>query len=386
MVVLFNDCIIKQKIPFEETFTLFTNDENFLVKTLRQFIIISIMKTVKVYCDHCKNSSDKERIFVVNNNSINATCPTCGHGIEIVKGMTSYENHFNKLLKKSADKLNNESDFANAYKAYANILDLDENNVEAIFGRLISLLKMSTVRDSKIEDVTLMLEQASRKVHVQQAMVGTHSDFLLRIKNVLKLYLRKVHGRLTVKNYFYDGECLRLYLDRTDEAIILLNLVSKEFENLKNRFPNSIEIQSRIISINEYILELKHNFLGKYRLVDGGCIIVSKTPSNELVLAREEKAGEPLKTFNLRKMSLYFSNREFKYIKDVIFPRRIHLYRFNKAALYYSLTATTISIVFLILSFFSPHKIYFLITAGALAIVAIILLIAKLITNKRFIR
>lgn len=341
------------------------------------------MKTVKVYCDYCKKTPIKERIFVVNNNSVNATCPTCGHALEIGKGMTSYDNHFNKLLKKAAGKLNRESDFENAYKAYAYILDSDDNNVEAIFGRLVSLLKMSTLRDSKIEDVTLMLEQASRKVRVQQAVVGIHSDFLQRIKNIIEVYLRKIYARLTFKNRFYDGECLLLYLERVRESVDLLNLTSKEFENLKNRFPKSIEIQSRIISTNEYLVELKGTFFKKHYLVDGGCIVVSMSPSKELVLAREEKVGELQKTFKFRRMSLYFSNREFKYIKDLIFPKMIHTYRFNKVALYYSLFAIVVSIVFLVLSFISPDKICFAIAAGALALVAIILLTAKLVTNKK---
>lgn len=344
------------------------------------------MKTAKVYCYHCKKSSDKERIFVVNNNSITATCPSCGHALEIGKGVTAYENRFNKLLKKAAVKLNHESDFENAYKAYAHILDLDENNVEAVFGRLISLLKMSTLRNSKIEDVTLMLEQASRKIHVQQAIVGIHSDFLKRIKNIIEIYLKIIYSRLTVKDYFYDSDCLSLYLERIDESVRLLNFVSKEFENLKNRFPNSIEIQSRIIFVNGYIVELKETFSKKHCLIDGCCIVASKSPSNEFVLAKEEKMAEMQKIFKFRKMSLHFGNRGFKYIEDVVFPSRIYMYRFNKAALYYSLLPIIASVALLIMSFISPHKIYFAVTAGILAISAIFLLTAKLVTNKRFIR
>ena len=341
------------------------------------------MENKKAYCYLCTNGDDKSRIFDVNPKLETTNCRVCGKQLVVKTAIQAYENRFKELVKKASIKLNEESDFHSAYKMYANVIDLDNKNVDAIFGRIISLLKMSTVRVSKFEDSALLFSMASRTECIQSSPLSTHLEFLLRIVNISKIYLTRIFKKLTIKNYFFDGECLHLYLSRVDEIISLLSLVLKELENLQARFKDAQEIQPRIHALRSYIDKLTDESARNYVVADGATMVVSRTPGNQLLLTRNDSNVVGTKFQDYRLSSLYPTNHDLIYIKDVVFPNRSSIYHLNKYALPIAMTSFGLSFVFALFTIFTEPKIAFGITAGFFLIGSIVFGIIKLMTNKK---
>lgn len=341
------------------------------------------METKKAYCYLCTTGDDKSRIFDVNSKLETTNCPICGKQLVVKTALQAYENRFKELIKKASIKLNEESDFYGAYKMYANVIDLDSKNVDAIFGRIISLLKMSTVRVSKFEDAALLFTIASKTEYIQNSHLATHLEFLQRIVNISKIYLTRIFKKLTIKNYFFDGECLHLYLSRVDEIIALLSLVLKELENLQSRFKDAQEIQPKIKSVQSFIDKLGDESNRNYVIADGATMVVSRTPSGQLLLTRNDSNMINTKFQDYRLSSLYPVNRDLIYIKDVVFPNRSSIYHLNKYALPTASISFVLALVFSLLTIFSEPKIAFGVIAGFFLVSSIVFGIIKLSTNKK---
>ncbi|MEA5061215.1 MAG: hypothetical protein VB015_02215 [Erysipelotrichaceae bacterium] len=341
------------------------------------------METKKAYCYLCTNGDDKSRIFDINSKLETTNCPVCGKQIIVKTAILAYENRFKELVKKASIKLNEESDFNSAYKMYANIIGLDNKNTDAIFGRIISLLKMSTLRVSKFEDASLLLTLASKTECVQNSNPDNHLEFLQRIVNICKIYLTRITKKLMIKTYFYDGECLHLYLSRLDEISSLLNIVLKELENLKDRFKDIKDIEPKIESLKSFIDRLNEESTKNYVLADGCTMIVSRTPSGQLLLTRNDSNLVSTKLQGYRLSTLYPKDRDLISIKDVVFPNRSSIYHLNKLALPISLVSFIASLVLTLITVFFEPRIVIGSFAILLFVSSLVFGFIKLMTNKK---
>jgi hypothetical protein len=342
------------------------------------------MKTVKVYCYLCKKEPDKKRIFDVNASSISIVCPNCGKTIDVAMGREAYKNKIDFLYKKAQITLEDKADYISAYKMFSYIISIDEKNVPAIFGRIIALLKMSTLRVSKIESSSALFTQATRWVEMQQCDPTIHLSYLHEIFDILKFYIAKVHNRLTYKNDFYDCECLKLYLLRVKETINFLNSIVNEINNIASRFKNvQLDSAQALKEVGLYSNKLSTLLNAQYVLVDGSKINAFLTPSSDLLLSIDEKSKNMVKKFPHRLMSLYPIDNKTKYIKDTIFKNRIFAYNLNKYSIYIASIFLLLAIIFAFLIIFNViTKISFFLLIGFLSI-GVLFLLSKFLTRKK---
>ena len=168
------------------------------------------------FCTHCRGE-EKSRIFAVNKDAEVCYCPHCTHAMKPKEAMSNYNWLISFHLKRASKALFESTEYLLAYQTFAHVIDIDESVKVAYFGRILSLVYLSTLRTSKISFALFMQRQESKLCHYQ----GTASEyfsFLWLLLDALDNYESRMLKRLTTHGIFYDTECISLYLARLHET------------------------------------------------------------------------------------------------------------------------------------------------------------------------
>ena len=183
---------------------------------------------VKGYCTNCNKENEARRIFDVNSDTRFCYCPHCGKKYRPKVAIANYQHTISKYLKKARFFLSNAGEVQYAYNLYAYVLELEPENRTAKLGRLLSLAFLSTVRRNRFIEVLQLLEIEKDLFHDKVFAHEQYNEFLIHLENCTETYLINVKKALTLKGYFYDVDCIKLYFKHIKDVIELRRLIVSE--------------------------------------------------------------------------------------------------------------------------------------------------------------
>ena len=155
-------------------------------------------------------------------------CPHCGKKYRPRVAIANYQRTITKYLRRARFFLSNAGEFQYAYNLYAYVLDLEPTNKTAKLGRLLSLGFLSTVRRNRFIEVLQLLEIEKELFHDKQFAHEQYNEFLIHLENCTETYLVNVKKALTLKGYFFDVDCIKLYFKHIKDVIELRRLIMSE--------------------------------------------------------------------------------------------------------------------------------------------------------------
>ena len=276
------------------------------------------MAMTKGYCTNCNKDNEARRIFDVNSDVKFCYCPHCGKKYRPRIAIHNYKRTIDKYLKRANFFLRNAGETRDAYNLFAYVLELEPTNKSAKLGRLLSLAYLSTVRRQRFLEVRELLDIEKELFH-RPGIHDEYVEFLLSLGRCTDTYIANVKKRVTMRGYYFDVECAKLYYRHIRSIIELRRLIVSELA--------AINEQKLSSDVNDSIKVLENEYNNIIVTVDGW----------DHFLANFSKTGDPLITNGRRKIdtklsryrmsTLDESNKQLNIIEDEAFSkifRRMH--------------------------------------------------------------
>ena len=139
------------------------------------------MALKKGFCTHCKGDEDL-RIFDVNKDAEVCYCPHCMAAMSPKEAITNYNGLIANYLKHGSKALFDSTQYLEAYQTFAHIIDLNETIKVAHFGRIMSMVHLSTLRKSKIEfALSLHRQEAPKWCHYAETVERLNGATTLKL-------------------------------------------------------------------------------------------------------------------------------------------------------------------------------------------------------------
>ncbi len=300
---------------------------------------------VKGYCTNCNKENEARRIFDVNSDTRFCYCPHCGKKYRPRVAVANYQRTISKYLKKARFFLFNAGEAQYAYNLYAYVLELEPENKTAQLGRLLSLAYLSTVRRNRFIEVLQLLVIEKDLFHDKAFAHEQYNEFLIHLENCTETYLINVKKALTLKGYFYDVDCIKLYFKHVKDVIELRRLIVSELMVI------GVTANLSIISDETKDLEKQYNMT---------CITVD---GQDHSLAHFTKNGEPIIINGVKQEDTHLSRyrmstldvnnkKKLNVIPDKVFPVLYsRIYRTSEIALPLAIVNMAIAVTMLVLYF-----------------------------------
>ncbi len=223
----------------------------------------------KGYCTHCKSKNDLDRLFNIIPIDDYCLCPNCDHKILIKDAKHAYLNKVKQLIKKAYFSLSFKCNYLEAYQRFGYILNFDSENAIGICGRMEALLMLSTLRESQFKTVNDLLKiELNVSLRKKKNFMAFYS-FTINVISIIEKYMTSIKKMLTHKAYFYDEECLLLYLTRAKEVVELYNTIYEGILEFKDDEKLTPFINKAIGSL-DVVLRIRNNdLLYPYIVLDG---------------------------------------------------------------------------------------------------------------------
>lgn len=280
-------------------------------------------KLKKAYCKYCKTDDELSRIFSVNPEAEICYCPNCMVELKPKEAIDEY-NYFILQKTTKADRLlYRDTRFYDAYCAYARIIEIDPSIMHARFGRILSLLYMSTLRHTHFVDSMTLLEREAEQYFRKMKDQNHYAKFLSKALNAIDEYQNRFVKRITFKERFYSLDCAELYFTRLYEIIEAKKFIIGELSNLVVKNPDE-KIVRLISSSNIEIAELQRQFDKNVTTTDGNKYKVAKVISPYQILIN--RLDEQVTPFVRHKhYKLNENEKKGRLIKDDVYPDNSHL-------------------------------------------------------------
>ena len=175
------------------------------------------MSMKKGYCPKCKKTKDeKKRVFDVNSEASVCYCPNCLTAYKPSVAINEYNNFLSDKITTAFYQFKTIGKFEKAYKTFANVLEFEPEHAIALSGRIISLLYLSTLRKVYFNDCKSLLILAKHRFSLITNR-EIYKQLLSSLNTAIEEYHHNLTKRLTFKGYFYDAECLKLFIIRLNE-------------------------------------------------------------------------------------------------------------------------------------------------------------------------
>ena len=277
------------------------------------------MKKLKGYCSYCpKDVSDKDRIFEFNQDTNLLICPNCGKELNPVEAHHAYLSFLRKQVHKGDNYLDFYGKYQRAYQQYAYVISIEENSVEARFGRLLSLAYLSTVRKAYFNDCLTLLDNDKNYLTYSQRDLYTFLYFAKNMNSMAKSYATQLKKRLTTYRYFFDEDCAKLYFQRIYELNQLLTGILQEIKEIKAEVADNETLNKSYNSYNNSIVKFSRLLGGDANVLDGSVYIFDGMDKEGKVQIKLKKKYQLNHMFNYRHLYLYNDNKKHL-IKDDIF-------------------------------------------------------------------
>ena len=291
----------------------------------------------KGYCTHCKGN-ERRRIFDVNKDAEICYCPNCTTAMQPKEAIANYSQLISSYLKKASKALFETTEYLYAYQTFAHIIDLDDTVKTAYFGRLLSLVYLSTLRKSKINFAFLMHRQQAAKLFHYQETAREYFHFLWLLIDALDQYETRMKKRVMSHGIYYDIECVILFLQRIDEIRSYKDYIASEaqffVEANKEQFKAIIE---RVNKSEEHYEEI---YKETYVTADGYSYRFVEFNKNNLPLINLQTQIPQQEIRHVKPESLNPKDNKKSAIKDEIYQ--------NNVTLAYLVTLTVPLAIFLI--------------------------------------
>ncbi|MCR4912062.1 MAG: hypothetical protein K5925_06090 [Bacilli bacterium] len=291
------------------------------------------MATKRGLCPYCKINNIQHSIFLVNPEASSVFCGTNMHQINPIVAIRNYEHYMEKMIAKADNTLNVVCNPYLAYQEYADVIEIDDSYIEPYLGRLLCLVYMSKVRSSHLIDAKLLLEVGIEKNFTKISDAQLVFSFLRRIVKVTEEYLTAVRKRLTFRQFFYDTDCLKLYLTHVAEAKEFENVIYDATNVIKKKYENE-KINTFLNYLAEKISE-KEMYLGDYEFITVAGITYKYDKTNldySVEIKNCKKKTIDAKTSRYRMASLSPEAKNMRFIKDEVFKDYTSMIRAKKAA------------------------------------------------------
>ena len=289
------------------------------------------MATKRGMCPYCKNHN----YFLVNPEAMSCFCGTNMHQISPAEAINKYNSYVDDLIAKANNTLEVVGNSDLAYQEYADVIELDDSVIYAYLGRILCLIYMSTVRKSHVNDARVLLETTADESFRKTSDFPMVIHFLKKIVKITEEYLEGVRKKLSLKTYFYDQKCLKLFLTRTNEVREFENSILEIVTAIKKKFVN--EKVDFLLNFLDELITNKELFLNdEHILVLGEHYQVSKIHKNgEVEISKIENKHTDTKLARYRLSTLDSSNKNARYIKDEVFKDYTRIIRSRKIILFW---------------------------------------------------
>lgn len=331
------------------------------------------MPSVKGYCTNCNREDEYRRIFDLNSDARWCYCPHCGKKYRPSVVINNYKMVLDKYNKKAYFYLRHAGEYLLGYNLFAYVLELEPKNKTAKLGRLLSLANLSTTRRNRFLETRELLNIEKDLFH-EPSFAREYTAFLVSLNSCLNVYIDLVRKNLTIKDYFYDVACIKLYYRHIADIILLKRTIAEEYliigEDKKSE------------DINDSIKELEKHYNDITYTADG----------IDHYLANFTKTGEPLVTNGRRrvdtKLSKYrlstldMDDKKLNIISEDVFTKvRLRTYRTFKVSFVVSIILLAVGISSLITYFAlmkQPYALPILITAIACSFLSVTFIILRI--------
>lgn len=330
------------------------------------------------FCTHC-DGDETLRIFNVNKDAEICYCPLCAHPMQPKDAIADYRNLLSNYLKRASRYLFETTEYLRAYQTFAHVIDLDDSVKVAYFGRLLSLVHLSTLRKSKIPFALLMhKQQAPRFFHYQETK-NEYFHFLWLLLDALDSYESKMKKRLSNHGVYYDVDCVVLYLKRIEENRLYREFIASEaqyfIESNKDQFRTVVE---RVNLLNKnYQNVLKET----YSTADGNNYLFNEYGPNINPILTLKADKNDLRVHHIKEqISLYPKDNKKSPIKDEIYPNNLPIFIFVSASIPLAVAFFLTALAAVIVALAIPEevevaKIFLVIGTAILVSVSLMLII-----------
>ena len=284
------------------------------------------MATKRGMCPYCKNHN----YFLVNPEAMSCFCGTNMHQISPAEAINTYNSYVDGMIAKANNTLEIVGNSELAYQEFADVIELDDSITYAYLGRILCLIYMSKVRKSYINDARLLLDKAADECFKKTSEYHMIVSFLKKIVKVAEEYLEVVHKKLTLKSYFYDTKCLKLYLTHVNEVKDFENEALEVMTSIKKKYAN--EKVDMLLNFLDELITTKEMFLNSedHALVYGDYYKFKEIKNNSAEIVKVENKHIDTKLVRYRLATLDSSNNKARFIKDDVFKDYTAIIRSRK--------------------------------------------------------
>mgnify|MGYP003293702599 CR=1 FL=1 len=209
------------------------------------------MAQLKGFCKDCYTKGGEVRTFdVVKKNKV-ACCPKCGKLIDVDVAIEDYKNIMNELYEEAEYYLYKACDYQNAWKTYSKIVNADSSDVYSRYGRILTLLYSSTLREVKFDEIEFLFREDRNKYLRSSKYYEYYFRFLKIFNNGLCDYQQFLVNNLAEAGYFYEFGCVSLYYLRLNELKKMKKIVCDEMLFLTEKDDNAEYLNFREVVENE---------------------------------------------------------------------------------------------------------------------------------------
>ena len=339
------------------------------------------MATKNGVCPYCQLSHLANRIFPVNPDASTVFCPSCMREIDPKKAIDGYNAIIKKMVDKADSTLFVACDPVVAYQEYADVLEYEPENSKALLGRILCLIYTSKVRKSYLVEANALLQIINHKGADE---ANNYVATLKRVNFALDEFDTALNKKLSFHGYYYDEECLKLYLKHLYDIFKFKSDILDKLLKLRKDY-SSQKNEVLINLINHSVQEKERQLKGTKYLISGQGVRLSKIVGDKVYL---EQTKDKVDYHYPRKHSFTLGegDKTHKTIKDRIFKDYTPMIAMKKAAIVISVIMLLAALGLGITSYFYlDDKLFFyifVISGGVAALIALILFIVYLVWRR----
>ena len=333
------------------------------------------MALKKGFCTHC-HGIEKERIFDVNKEAEICYCPKCLTPMQPKEAIDNYGDLISRYLKKASRYLFETTEYLLAYQTFAYIIDLNETIKVAHFGRILSLVYISTLRTGKIGFAYQLHRQEAVRLFHYQENANEYYHFLMLLLDALDEYENRMKKRLLTHGYFHDLDCIVMFLRRGEEIRAYKDFINSEavffVESNKDQFKTIIKRTKDASRNYQRILS------STYTTTDGYNYVFYKFSNDGTPLITLQSQASSKMTRKFKVVYLYPKDSKKSGIRDDIFLNNLPLSRLVSISIPFAIFLLLVAVTGVIFSFVVEgqlEKLLLYIGSGAILLISLILFI-----------
>ncbi len=347
------------------------------------------MSLEKAFCPYCGDPDNKLSIFDAIPDADVCYCPYCMTKLNPNQAINAFNNLMAEMVKKADKVLYEKTDFLEAYHMFGRIIEINPDSFEARCGRLLSLLFLSTLRKSRMKDFLLLLDSENEYYLLKAKDKDQYIVFLQKADFAIDEYDKRFRKRITVHRYFYNVDCIKLYLERIKEILTVKEYILEQLESFNKKDKHYQNQGALYVKIRKDIAMKQRELADKYVIGDGTSYkLVEFTSNGNPLLARNEHKVRVSGIYSFNHVLEQESgHKKQKVIKDRVYPDNTHFYRLIKlsvSVIFLLLIAVLVALAF---AYFGQEKLKYAwigyIVSGASLFGAIVLVALRIAWKRK---